>query len=29
MDWKLDGGPFNTFFFFQDPDGNNWAVQQK
>ena len=23
------GGPFNTFFFFQDPDGNNWAVQQK
>jgi catechol 2,3-dioxygenase-like lactoylglutathione lyase family enzyme len=23
------GGPWNTFFFFQDPDGNNWAVQEK
>ena len=23
------GGPYNTFFFFQDPDGNNWAVQEK
>jgi catechol 2,3-dioxygenase-like lactoylglutathione lyase family enzyme len=23
------GGPWNTFFFFKDPDGNNWAVQEK
>jgi catechol 2,3-dioxygenase-like lactoylglutathione lyase family enzyme len=23
-----DGGPFSTFFFFKDPDGNNWAVQE-
>ncbi|MGH2356597.1 MAG: VOC family protein [Candidatus Limnocylindria bacterium] len=23
------GGPWNTFFFFTDPDGNNWAVQEK
>jgi catechol 2,3-dioxygenase-like lactoylglutathione lyase family enzyme len=22
-------GPYNTFFFFTDPDGNNWAVQEK
>jgi catechol 2,3-dioxygenase-like lactoylglutathione lyase family enzyme len=22
-----NGGPLNTFFFFQDPDGNGWAVQ--
>jgi len=22
-------GPYNTFFFFKDPDGNNWAVQEK
>jgi catechol 2,3-dioxygenase-like lactoylglutathione lyase family enzyme len=23
------GGPWNSFFFFKDPDGNNWAVQEK
>ena len=23
------GGPWNSFFFFTDPDGNNWAVQEK
>jgi hypothetical protein len=23
------GGPWNTFFFFEDPDGNSWAVQEK
>ena len=23
------GGPWNTFFFFSDPDGNDWAVQEK
>jgi catechol 2,3-dioxygenase-like lactoylglutathione lyase family enzyme len=23
------GGPWNTFFFFKDPDGNDWAVQEK
>ncbi len=23
------GGPWNTFFFFRDPDGNSWAVQEK
>jgi catechol 2,3-dioxygenase-like lactoylglutathione lyase family enzyme len=23
------GGPWNTFFFFKDPDGNSWAVQEK
>jgi catechol 2,3-dioxygenase-like lactoylglutathione lyase family enzyme len=22
------GGPFNTFCFFNDPDGNGWAVQE-
>jgi catechol 2,3-dioxygenase-like lactoylglutathione lyase family enzyme len=22
-------GPYNSFFFFKDPDGNNWAVQEK
>ena len=23
------GGDWNSFFFFSDPDGNDWAVQQK
>src|SRR5215212_8377510 len=23
------GGPYNSFFFFKDPDGNDWAVQEK
>lgn len=23
------GGAWNTFFFFKDPDGNDWAVQEK
>ena len=23
------GGPWNSFFFFKDPDGNSWAVQEK
>jgi predicted enzyme related to lactoylglutathione lyase len=23
------GEPFNSFLFFTDPDGNNWAVQEK
>jgi catechol 2,3-dioxygenase-like lactoylglutathione lyase family enzyme len=23
------GGDWNSFFFFDDPDGNGWAVQQK
>lgn len=23
------GGPWNSFLFFKDPDGNNWAVQEK
>ncbi|HEY2073070.1 MAG TPA: VOC family protein [Gaiellaceae bacterium] len=23
-----DGGPWDEFVFFQDPDGNNWAVQE-
>ncbi|MCW2705386.1 MAG: Glyoxalase/bleomycin resistance protein/dioxygenase [Blastococcus sp.] len=23
------GGPFNAFIFFDDPDGNGWAVQEK
>jgi hypothetical protein len=22
------GGPYNAFVFFQDPDGNAWAVQE-
>ena len=22
------GGPWNSFFFFNDPDGNGWAVQE-
>jgi catechol 2,3-dioxygenase-like lactoylglutathione lyase family enzyme len=22
------GGDYNSFFFFDDPDGNSWAVQQ-
>jgi len=27
----LDGpsGPYNSFAFFKDPDGNDWAIQQK
>jgi predicted enzyme related to lactoylglutathione lyase len=23
-----DGGPYDSFVFFKDPDGNNWAVQE-
>ena len=23
------GGPWNSFIFFEDPDGNAWAVQEK
>ena len=23
------GGDWNSFIFFEDPDGNSWAVQQK
>jgi len=23
------GGPWNSFVFFDDPDGNSWAVQEK
>ena len=23
------GGPWNSFFFFKDPDGNGWAVQER
>ena len=23
------GGPFNAFIFFDDPDGNSWAIQEK
>jgi catechol 2,3-dioxygenase-like lactoylglutathione lyase family enzyme len=23
------GGPYNSFAFFKDPDGNDWAIQQK
>jgi catechol 2,3-dioxygenase-like lactoylglutathione lyase family enzyme len=23
------GGPWNAFVFFDDPDGNSWAVQEK
>jgi catechol 2,3-dioxygenase-like lactoylglutathione lyase family enzyme len=23
------GGPWNSFVFFSDPDGNSWAVQEK
>ena len=23
------GGPYNSFAFFKDPDGNDWALQQK
>jgi predicted enzyme related to lactoylglutathione lyase len=23
-----DGGPYDSFVFFEDPDGNNWAVQE-
>lgn len=23
------GGPWNTFIFFDDPDGNSWAIQEK
>ena len=26
MDGK--GGDWNSFFFFDDPDGNSWAVQE-
>jgi catechol 2,3-dioxygenase-like lactoylglutathione lyase family enzyme len=24
-----NGGPWNSFFFFSDPDGNGWTVQEK
>ncbi len=23
------GGPWNSFIFFEDPDGNSWTVQEK
>jgi catechol 2,3-dioxygenase-like lactoylglutathione lyase family enzyme len=23
------GGPWNSFLFFNDPDGNGWAIQEK
>ena len=23
------GGPWNSFVFFSDPDGNSWAVQER
>jgi catechol 2,3-dioxygenase-like lactoylglutathione lyase family enzyme len=23
------GGPWNAFMFFEDPDGNGWAIQEK
>ena len=23
------GGDWNSFIFFDDPDGNSWAIQQK
>ena len=23
-----DGGPYDSFVFFEDPDGNDWAVQE-
>jgi catechol 2,3-dioxygenase-like lactoylglutathione lyase family enzyme len=23
------GGPWNSFVFFSDPDGNGWAIQEK
>jgi catechol 2,3-dioxygenase-like lactoylglutathione lyase family enzyme len=23
------GGPWNSFMFFKDPDGNGWAIQEK
>jgi predicted enzyme related to lactoylglutathione lyase len=29
-EWKDGkGGPWNSFFFFSDPDGNEFAVQEK
>jgi catechol 2,3-dioxygenase-like lactoylglutathione lyase family enzyme len=29
-DWQDGhGGPWNSFAFFSDPDGNGWAVQEK
>ena len=29
-EWKDGhGGPWNSFFFFRDPDGNGWTVQEK
>jgi len=29
-EWKDGhGGPWNSFIFFDDPDGNSWAVQEK
>ena len=23
------GGPWNSFIFFDDPDGNSWTVQER
>ena len=29
-EWKDGhGGPWNSFAFFSDPDGNGWAIQEK
>jgi catechol 2,3-dioxygenase-like lactoylglutathione lyase family enzyme len=29
-EWKDgNGGPWNSFIFFNDPDGNSWAIQEK
>ena len=29
-EWKGGhGGPWNSFAFFSDPDGNGWAIQEK
>ena len=29
-EWKEGrGGPWNSFIFFEDPDGNSWTVQER
>jgi catechol 2,3-dioxygenase-like lactoylglutathione lyase family enzyme len=29
-EWKDGkGGPWNSFIFFNDPDGNSWTIQEK
>ena len=28
-EWREKGGPWNSFVFFNDPDGNGWMLQER